>query len=46
MTKIIKKLVIGTAQFYNRYGLSQKKISEKNAKELIKFLKKKKTFIF
>ena len=46
MTKIIKKLVIGTAQFYNRYGLSQKKISEKNAKELIKFLKKKKLLLF
>ena len=46
MSKIIKKLIIGTAQFHKRYSLTKTKISKKGAKKLIEFLKKKKLLFF
>tara|TARA_E500000331_G_scaffold348993_1_gene391467 strand:+ start:32 stop:904 length:873 start_codon:yes stop_codon:yes gene_type:complete len=46
MSKIKKKLIIGTTQFYKRYGLSRTKIHRKEAKKLIKFLRKKNLLYF
>tara|TARA_B100000963_G_scaffold362055_1_gene402823 strand:- start:9754 stop:10602 length:849 start_codon:yes stop_codon:yes gene_type:complete len=41
---MIKKIIIGTSNFGTRYGIEKKIVSEKKAKELIKYAIKKKIF--